>query len=198
MYQALIRSFCAAIVFIAGLTTAASAVTITGDIPHSSAEFVVTHLTISQVHGTIPVTSWQAVAGPDYIPQGIEATLDATSINTGAPDRDKDLRSPEWFDVDTFPTITFKSTTITPGTNGAFTAVGELTMHGVTKIVTLQGQVLGTVLDGKGHTHVGYTASTSVDRRDYGLNWGKTMPGGQLIAAFNVTINLEAEGIVGK
>ncbi|HTV75269.1 MAG TPA: YceI family protein [Candidatus Acidoferrales bacterium] len=180
------------------LVGTAAAATITGDVAHTSAEFVVTHLTISQVHGTIPVTSWQAVTDSAYVPQSFTATLDATGVNTGDADRDKDLRGPDWFDVATYPTITFTSTKITLGPNDSFTAVGDLTMHGVTKSVTLQGQVLGSVIDAKGNRHVGYTATTTIDRRDFNLNWGKTTPGGQLIAAFEVTLNLEAEGIVQK
>jgi polyisoprenoid-binding protein YceI len=183
---------------LAGMASAAPAATITGDLAHSSAEFVVTHLTISQVHGSIPVTSWQAVASGDYVPLSISATLDATALTTGDTQRDNDLRGSDWLEVTKYPAITFVSTKITPGTNGAFTAIGNLTIHGVTKTATLQGQVLGSVVDNKHNTHVGYTATTSIDRRDFGLNWGKTMPGGQLIAAYPVTINLEAEGIVGK
>jgi polyisoprenoid-binding protein YceI len=183
-------------VAVAGMASVAPAATIAGDLAHSSAEFVVTHLTISQVHGTIPVTSWQAVATADYVPQSIEATLDAAALTTGDTQRDGDLRGSDWLEVTKYPTITFVSTKITPGTNGAFTAVGNLTIHGVTKPATLQGQVLGSVVDNKHRTHVGYTATTSIDRRDFGLNWGKTMPGGQLIAAYPVTINLQAEGIV--
>jgi polyisoprenoid-binding protein YceI len=183
---------------LAGAASGASAATITGDAAHTSAEFVVTHLTISQVHGTIPVTAWQTVTDSAYVPQSLTATLDATGITTGDADRDKDLRSADWFDVTTYPTITFTSTKITLGPNNSFTAVGNLTLHGVTKPVTLQGQVLGSVVDAKGNRHVGYTATTTIDRRDFNLNWGKTTPGGELIVAYSVTLNLEAEGIVQK
>ncbi len=177
---------------------ACAAETLTGDPNHSGAEFVVTHMTISHVHGTIPVLSWSGTNGAGDVPASVTATLDAKGIDTKTADRDADLRSANWFDVTKYPTITFKSTWIVPGLNGAFTMNGDLTMHGVTKPVTLTGKVEGSVVDSHGRRHVGYSATGTIDRRDFGLNWGKTTPGGALIAGNDVTITLNAEAIVSK
>ncbi len=132
------------------------------------------------------------------MPASVTATLDVKAIDTKTADRDADLRSDNWFDVSKYPTITFKSTSIVPGLNGAFTMNGDLTMHGVTKPVTLTGKVEGSVVDSHGRRHVGYSATGTIDRRDFGLNWGKTTPGGALIAGNDVTITLNAEAIVSK
>jgi polyisoprenoid-binding protein YceI len=187
---------CALLPTLAGAASAAE--TLTGDPNHSGAEFVVTHLTISHVHGTIPVTSWSGTSGPGDVPVSVTATLDAKGIDTKSADRDSDLRGDSWFDVAKYPTITFRSTSIAPGLNGAFTMVGDLTMHGVTRQVTLAGKVEGAVVDSHGRRHVGYSATGTIDRRDFGLNWGKTTPGGSLIASNEVGLTLNAEAIVGK
>ena len=180
------------------LAGAASAATLTGDPNHTGAQFVVTHLAISQVHGSIPVTSWDGTTGADDVPTSVTATLDARGIDTKSPDRDSDLRGTDWFDVGKYPTITFVSTAAHPGTGGAFKLDGNLTMHGVTKPVTLDGKVLGSIVDSRGRKHIGFSATATVDRRDFGLLWGKTMPGGALIAGNDVTITINAEGVVVK
>ncbi len=163
---------------------------------HTQATFTVTHLAISRVSGKVPVTSGTVSLGAAGIPTAISVTLSAKDIDTQSADRDKDLRSPDWFDVDKFPTMTFVSTAVT-GTPQALSIVGELTMHGVTKPVTLNAKELGKMTDARGHTHLGYTAATTFDRRDWGLNWGKTTLGGALIAANEVTIDINVE-IVSK
>ena len=127
------------------------------------------------------------------LPISIGATLDATALDTKNGDRDSDLRGPKWLDVTQYPTITFSSTKIT-GTGDAFTVVGDLTLHGVTKSVTLSGKSLGTVTDSRGNQHVGYEATTSFDRRDFGLNY-MSQSGGALIAGTSVSITIDIEAV---
>jgi polyisoprenoid-binding protein YceI len=191
-------SLLAALAITLALPAAALADAITGDVNHSGAQFTVTHLAISQVSGSIPVTSWSGTTGTGDVPASVTAVLDAKAIDTKSENRDSDLRGADWFDVGKYPTITFKSTKIEPGAGGAFTMTGDLTMHGVTKPVTLTGKVVGTLVDGKGRKHVGFSATTTVDRRDFGLTWGKTTPGGVLVAGDDVAITINAEGIVAK
>lgn len=176
----------------------AAADTIVGDQAHSGAEFVVTHLTISSVHGTIPIVSSQATVDSHFIPQSVEAKLDATAIDTHDADRDKDLRGSDWFNVAVYPTIDFRSTKITPISDGKFEVLGTLMIHGISKPVTLDAKFLGSVVDTRGRTHAGYAATTSIDRRDFGLDWGKTTPAGQLVVADEVGITLNIEGILQK
>jgi polyisoprenoid-binding protein YceI len=166
------------------------------DAAHTQATFTVTHLAISRVSGKVPVTSGTVSLGSAGIPTAISVTLSAKDIDTQNEGRDRDLRGADWFEVDKFPTMTFVAKSIT-GTSQALNIVGDLTMHGVTKPVTFTGKELGKMTDQRGRTHVGYSAATTLDRRQWGLNWGRTTPGGSLVAGNDVTIDLNVE-IVSK
>ena len=163
------------------------------DPAHSTAEFTVRHLLLSNVRGTIPVKSGEIETGSTTLPLSVEASLDPAALNTRSDDRDNDLRGPRWLDVAKYPTITFVSTKIT-GAPDAFTIVGDLTIHGVTKSVTLAAKALGVLTDQRGNQHIGYEASTSLERTDYGLTFMGSS-GGALIAGTTVTITIELEAI---
>ncbi len=163
---------------------------------HSSAEFKVQHLVVSNVRGTIPIVEGSVeIAAGTTLPSAVTATLDATGLNTQNADRDKDLRGPDWFDVTKFPTIVFKSTKVTAGDASSFKLSGDLTLRGVTKSVVLDCSTVGTTVDGRAHRHIGYSASTTLDRRDFGMNVLKSTPGGNLIAGTKVAISLEIEAV---
>ncbi len=163
---------------------------------HSSAGFTVVHLALSKVTGIIPIKSAtiQTGASPE-LPTSVEATLDPAGIDTRNQKRDDDLRSSDFFDVGKYPTIAFKSTSIAAGSGGDFTIAGNLTMHGVTKPVTLKAHFNGTGPGAKNEQRASYSATTTVDRRDYGMNWGNTTPGGALVVAYSITIDLEIEAV---
>jgi len=191
--------------FFAGIAAVAAAFVLAGPMPslaadfaldtdHTQAEFTVRHLAISQVRGQVPLASGTISIGPDDVPTAVSATLDVASIETQDADRDRDLRGSDWFEVDKYPTMTFVARKIS-GTTAMFTMDGELTFHGVTKPVTLTGKEEGKIVDGRGRTHVGYTASATIDRRDWGLTWGRTTPGGALVVANDVKIDLSVEAV---
>ena len=186
------------VAFAVGFPIAAHAAPLVGDPVHSSARFGITHLAISHVQGRIPITAWSATVNAAGMPSALKATLDVSKVDTHEPDRDKDLRSPNFFDAATYPTMTFVATSIKATDATHFVAVGNLTLHGVTMPVTLTGEVLGGVTDPWGHKRFGYTASTTINRQDFGMTWGKTLPGGQLIVGNDVTITINAEGIIPK
>ena len=192
----MVRSSIVAAAFVAVLAAPAAAADYVVDPNHTQANFTVTHLAISRVSGKIPVLSGTVTLGPTDLPAAISVTLSAKDINTESADRDKELRGADWFEVDKYPTMTFVAKSVT-GTPQSFTIVGDLTMHGVTKPVTLAAKELGKMTDGRAHTHIGYNATATVDRRAWGLNWGGTTPGGALIAGNDVTIDLNVE-IVSK
>jgi polyisoprenoid-binding protein YceI len=185
-----------AVALVAGLAAPALAADYAVDPNHTQATFTVTHLAISRVSGKVPVTAGTVTLGSTDAPTAISVTFSAKDIDTQSADRDKDLRSADWFDVEKFPTMTFVSKTIT-GTPQAFSILGDLTMHGVTKPVTLTAKELGKMTDARNRTHVGYNATATLDRRDWGLNWGRTAPGGALIAGNEVTLDINVE-IVSK
>jgi polyisoprenoid-binding protein YceI len=188
----LLRRSVAAAALVAALAAPALAADYAVDPAHTQAEFTVTHLAISHVRGQIPLVSGTISLGANDVPTAIAATLSVKDIDTHDAGRDRDMRGPDWFDTDKFPTMTFVAKKITAQ---SFSVVGDLTFHGVTKPVTLTGKEEGRVTDARGRTHVGYTATTTIDRRDWGLNWGKTTPGGSLIAANDVSINLNVEAV---
>jgi polyisoprenoid-binding protein YceI len=188
------RSALAAALAVAAVAAPALAADYAVDPNHTQATFTVTHLAISRVNGKIPVTGGTISIGANGLPSAISVTLSAKDIDTNSADRDRDLRSGDWFEVDKYPTMTFVSKSVS-GTPQSFTVNGELTMHGVTKPVTLTAKELGKMTDARGRTHVGYSASATLDRRDWGLNWGKTTPGGSLIAGNDVTIDINAEAV---
>ncbi len=192
----MLRRLFATAAFIATLAAPALAAEYTVDSAHTQATFVVTHLAISRVSGKVPVTSGTVSVGDNGVPSAISMTLSAKDIDTQSADRDQDLRSADWFDVDKYPTMTFVAKSVT-GTPQTFSVAGDLTMHGVTKPITFTGKELGKMTDSRGRTHLGYSAATTLDRRNWGLNWGRATPGGALIAGYDVTIDLNVE-IVSK
>jgi polyisoprenoid-binding protein YceI len=178
--------------FVAALAAPALAADYAIDANHTQATFTVTHLAISRVSGKVPVSSGTVAVGANGLPTAITVTFSAKDIDTQSADRDRDLRSGDWFETDKYPTMTFVAKTVS-GTPQAFTVQGDLTMHGVTKPVTLNAKELGKMTDARNRTHIGYTATATLDRREWGLNWGKTTPGGGLIAGNDVTIDVNVE-----
>jgi polyisoprenoid-binding protein YceI len=166
------------------------------DPAHSSAEFAIKHFALSSVKGTIPVKGGSIVlpAGKD-LPTSVSATLDVSAIDTKNDDRNKDLRSGDWFDVATYPTGTFASTAISGTDPANFTIAGNLTLHGITKLVTLQAQLEGKGLGGRGEKRVAYSATTTVHRRDFGLSNLATNATGSLVVGEDAEISLEVEAI---
>jgi polyisoprenoid-binding protein YceI len=166
------------------------------DPAHSAAQFSVTHLMISTVRGEFGAMSGTIeYDGKDVSSIKVNVTIDATSITTRNEYRDKDLKSDHFFDVAKFPTVVFKSTKVVPGKGGAFQLVGDLTMHGVTKEVTLDVTAPSKVIKGmRGESRVGAAASTKISRQEFGINWNAPVEGGGVVVsdAVAITIDLEA------
>lgn len=178
------------------LTAPAQAAEYTIDTEHSKVIFTVTHLGISKVSG-----EFQKFSGSfDFDAANIEAAttstvIDASSINTSVVKRDEHLKSPDFFDAVQFPEITFTSKKITPISENEFKVGGDLTMHGVTQTVELDVKLGGTVKDPWGSERAAFTASTVIDRRQFGVVWNKTLETGGLVVGNDVEIKLEIEGI---
>ena len=162
------------------------------DLNHTSAHFAAKHLLISTVQGFVPIKSVTATFGKDNVPASVEALLDLSKIDTHNERRDNDLRSQRFLDVEQYPEMTFKSTKIVPGKRGHFTMEGTLTLRGVTKSVSVDGNVVGAIKDDKGRTHIGYAATTTIDRTQWGV--GSTIPAA--IVGNDIQITIEAEAII--
>jgi polyisoprenoid-binding protein YceI len=165
---------------------------------HSAAQFSVTHLMISTVRGEFgPVTGTIAYDGKDVASIKVDATIDATGVSTRNDYRDKDLKSDHFLDVAKYPTVTFKSTKVVPGTAGAFRLVGDLTLHGVTKEVTLDVGGPSPVIKGmKGEMRVAASATTKINRKDFGINWNATLDGGGAVVSDEVAITIDIEAMI--
>ena len=169
----------------------------TVDPAHSVASFTVKHMMVSTVRGEFGKMSGTASwSKPDYSDAKVDVTIDATTIDTREPKRDAHLRSPDFFDVQKFPTLTFKSKRVEKSKEkGHVTLVGDLTIHGVTKEVAFD--VTGPSQEMKtpfGTVAVGAEAKLKINRKDFGLNWNKPLEaaGGVLVSdEVNIDINLE-------
>ncbi len=172
------------------LPLTAGAAELTADPSHTSANFSVKHLTLTTVSGSIGVKSATLDTAADNTLTSVAATLDLSTIDTKFAQRDDDLRSDHWFDVAKYPEMTFKSTKVTPGKDG-MTVTGDLTFHGVTKPVVLIAKYEGSVKDPRGRTHVGYTATGTIDRTQWNL--GTNYP--PAVVGDDITITLEFEAV---
>ena len=161
---------------------------------HSTAGFKVRHLAIANVTGTFGKVTGKVVWDPaSPASSSVEAVIDATTIDTGNAERDKDLRSANFFDVEKFPTITFKSKSVKPA-SGGLAVTGDLTIHGVTKEVVLQVEgPVPPIKDPWGNTKSGAAATTKIDRQDFGISWSRTMDTGGLVVGNEVSISIDVE-----
>jgi polyisoprenoid-binding protein YceI len=159
------------------------------DPAHSAAQFAVRHLGISTVRGEFRKVSGSASYDPaDPSKTSLEATIDATSVDTRVDMRDNDLRSPNFLDVQKYPTITFKSKRAEPAGPGKTKITGDLTIHGVTKEVVLDVDgPSAPVKDPRGNFHLGASASTTVNRKDFGVNGAPSM------VSDEISITIDAE-----
>jgi polyisoprenoid-binding protein YceI len=165
------------------------------DPSHSAITFSVRHMMVSNVRGSFATFSGTATGDPASPANAvIEATIDATSIDTKDSKRDAHLRNPDFLDAAKYPTITFKSTKIEPAGTGKFKVTGDLTLHGVTKPVVLDVEgPSATIKDPYGNTRAGASATTKIDRKDFGITWSKSMDGGGLVVGDEITITIDVE-----
>lgn len=156
---------------------------------HSSAQFAVRHMGISTVRGEFRKVSGTASYDPaNPTKTSLEATIDATSVDTRVDMRDNDLRGPNFLDVQKYPTITFKSKRAESAGTGKMKLTGDLTIHGVTKEVVLDVDGPSAPMkDPKGNLHMGASASTTINRKDFGVNGAATMVGDDI----SITIDTE-------
>lgn len=167
------------------------------DPAHSEADFSIKHMAISTVHGTFRGLAGVIKFDPaDVVKSGVQATIDVSSVDTGVAARDKHLKSPDFFDVAKFPTLTFKSTGVSKE-GDHYDVTGDLTLHGVTKKVVLKLEDPGKEepgMDGKS-VHRGFTATTTINRKDFGLIWNGTLKSGDSVLGDDVKIELDIEAI---
>ena len=165
------------------------------DPAHSVAEFKVKHMMISNVKGQFTQLSGSLTRNEaDPTQSHVEASIEASSINTREPQRDAHLKSADFFHAEKHPTLTFKSTRIRPAGDGELKVEGDLTIRGVTKSVTFD--VEGPTAPAKdpwGNTRIGLSATTKINRKDFGLTWNAALEAGGILVGDEVTITLDVQ-----
>jgi polyisoprenoid-binding protein YceI len=177
------------------MTTATLTRTFEIDKAHSEASFQVRHL-VTKVRGRF--TDFQGTlevdeAAPEQ--SRVTVTIQAASVDTAQPDRDAHLRSADFFAVDQYPTLGFTSTRIARTGEGTFDVTGSLTIHGVTRTVTVPVAFLGKTKDPWGNERAGFEAEFAINRKDYGLTWNAALETGGLLVGDEVKISLEVQAI---
>lgn len=162
---------------------------------HSQVEFTVDHLVVFKVSGNFNDYQGEIEADPaTKTLKSATAVIKVASIDTREPKRDDHLRSADFFDAENYPSMTFASKKI-EGQGDEVTVHGDLTIRGMTKPVTLKGKYRGENTDPWGNVRAGFSASTVINRHDYGLNWNKALETGGFVVGDQVTINLEIQGV---
>ncbi len=186
-------SLAALALLLGGAAAAYAQTTYTIDPMHSEADFSILHMDLSHVHGQFSkITGTIVLDEKDMSKSSVQATIPIDTVDTGVSMRDNDLRGTAFFDAAKYPTMTFQSTSVTPDSDG-YKVAGNLTMHGVTKPVTLQMDPLGPAISMHGQTHRGFQATTTLDRKDFGLKWNGLLPNGDAMIGDTVKITLDVE-----
>lgn len=162
---------------------------------HSEVGFTVRHLMVSKVRGKFTSFSGEIVTAANPSDSSVTATIELGSLDTGNADRDAHVRSGDFFDAENNPNMTFRSTAIRPDGDD-FVVDGELTLKGVTKSVPLKLELGGFGPDAWGGTRAGFTATTEINRQDFGVNFNAALETGGVVVSDKVTIILEIEAVL--
>ena len=167
------------------------------DPAHSSAQFSVRHMMIStvrgQFHGITGTIIWD---DKDITKSTVDVSIDTTTVDTQEPNRDKDLKSENFFDVAKYPTMTFKSKKIEKVGDQRYKVTGDLTLHGVTREVVLDVDgPTAPMTDPRGGLHAGAAATAKINRQDFGIKWSKALDGGGVMVGDEVAITIDVEGV---
>jgi polyisoprenoid-binding protein YceI len=163
------------------------------DLSHSRVGFVVRHLMVSKVRGQFSQFEGTVVVAENPTDSKVEVSIDAASIDTRDETRDNHLRSADFFEADSNPKLTFASTAVRHVKGNDFEVDGDLTIHGTTKPVTLKVELEGVLTDPWGMSRAGFTASTEIDREDWGLTYNQALEAGGVVIGKKITIEIEAE-----
>ena len=163
------------------------------DPAHTNVEFSVKHLMLARVKGRFTGVAGTVMLAAEPTASTVEVVIDAASIDTREAKRDAHLRSADFFDVERFPTITFRSSDVRPAGAGDLRIVGDLTIRDVTREVTLEVTDEGRGTDPWGGERAGFSATAVIDRRDFGLTWNQALETGGVLVGNEIRISLEVE-----
>jgi polyisoprenoid-binding protein YceI len=164
------------------------------DTSHSTVGFTVRHMMVSKVRGRFADFGGSLTVGENLLDSSVQATVQMASVDTGDTTRDDHLRTSDFFDIETHPQMTFTSTGLT-GSGSDYELVGDLTVRGVTKPVTFDLEFGGTGADPWGNTRAGFTARTTISRKDFGLEYNAALETGGVLIGDKITIELDIEAV---
>ncbi|NVJ07216.1 YceI family protein [Myxococcus sp. AM001] len=166
------------------------------DTTHSGIHFSVRHMVIAKVRGSFRKYSGAvSLDEQDVTKSSVAVTIETASIDSGVEQRDNHLRSPDFFDVEKFPTITFKSTKVEKASGDGLKVTGNLTLRDITREVVLEAEQLGVGKDPWGNVKAAFEAKTSVDRRDFGLTWNQALETGGVLVGEKIEITIEVQAV---
>jgi polyisoprenoid-binding protein YceI len=165
------------------------------DAAHTTVGFVARHLMVSKVRGAFTGVSGTLVIAEEPLASTVTVDIEAASIDTGVADRDGHLRSPDFLDVERFPKLTFRSTRVETFGGGEFTLVGDLTVRDVTREVRLAVEYEGVARSPWGQEVIGFTATTEIDREEFGITWNQALETGGVLVGKKVKIEISAEAV---
>jgi polyisoprenoid-binding protein YceI len=168
------------------------------DPSHSTVGFTTRHLMVSKVRGHFSEYSADLTVAERPEDSKVDVTIQVASITTADEGRDGHLLSPDFFDAETYPTITFATTSVEPVSDDEWKVTGDLTVRNVTKPVVLAVEFAGVSADPWGNTRAGFSATTEIDREDFGLTWNQPLAGGGVLVGKKVKLELEVEAIQAK
>jgi len=165
------------------------------DPAHTRVGFVARHLMVSKVRGSFTGVTGEVTVAEDPTDSSVTAIMDAATITTGAPDRDAHLRGADFLDVETYPTLTFRSKRLADQDETSFTVIGDLTIKDVTREVALRVEFEGVAVNPWGKEVAAFTARTEIDREDFGITWNVALETGGVLVGRKVTIEIEAQAV---
>ncbi len=160
---------------------------------HTTVGFVARHLMVSKVRGSFAEVSGAITIAENPLDSSVETTIKAASISTGAPDRDGHLRSADFLDTEKWPDLTFRSTAVKDWKGSEFVLVGDLTIRDVTRPVELKVEFDGLATSPWGQEVVAFTATTEIDREEFGITWNQAMETGGVLVSKNIKIEITSE-----
>jgi polyisoprenoid-binding protein YceI len=169
--------------------------TYTIDPTHTSVEFIGRHLMITKVRGRLPDVSGTITIDDEPTRSHVEVEIQVATLDTGDAQRDDSLRSVDFFDVEHYPTITFRSTQVEPGTSETWMVTGDLSVRGVTRPVTLEVDFDGANASPFGDERIAFSAATDVNREDWGLTWNVALETGGVLVGKKVRIELNVQAV---
>ncbi len=162
---------------------------------HSDISFTVRHMMVSKVRGRFATYEGTIVTAENPLESSVTASIDLSSIDTGNADRDTHVRGEDFFNVETHPKMTFTTTSVS-GTEDGFQVEGDLTLHGVTKAVTLAVEPNGFGPDAWGGTRAGFTVTTELSRKDFGIEFNMPLEGGGVVLGDKIHVIMEIEAVL--